>query len=161
MDVPNTYPGDYNKIVLQSLNKISSNLDCFVHFYTTYDYNAEIEARPFQKLVNYLCKIIREKLGNDEIAVEIVTNMLKSMSAACPKLDENNESEAKRGNESDFDELTLEDDIVQNLELEGKDFLTCLHVLLASVEPPCDVLKIDWIVQKMAQKMMDTSSVNM
>lgn len=61
---------------------------------------------------------------------------------------------------SDLEETTFEDENISSLELEGKDFLTCLHIFLANMDLPCEALKVDWCVQKMAQKMMDTSSVN-
>ncbi len=89
LESPTSYAADYSRTVLRTLNTISSNLDCFVHLYTSYDYNTEIETRPFLKFVTCLSRIIRDKLGNEELAVEIITNLLKSMSSACPKLDEN------------------------------------------------------------------------
>lgn len=88
LESPTSYAAEYSRTVLRTLNTISSNLDCFVHLYTSYDYNTEIETRPFLKIVNCLSRIIRDKLGNEELAVEIITNLLKSMSKACPKLEE-------------------------------------------------------------------------
>lgn len=70
------------------------------------------------------------------------------------------EMEHMRGLNNFEEPLKFDDIKIQNLELEGKDFLTCLHIFLANLDVPCDTYKVDWSVQKLAQKMTDTSSVN-
>lgn len=84
-----SYPPSYTKVVLQALKSISSDLGCFVQLYASFD-KEESSNKPFQRIVSNLCNIICEKNtpGCDEIAIDIITNLLKSMSAACPKLDE-------------------------------------------------------------------------
>ncbi|ODN01693.1 Brefeldin A-inhibited guanine nucleotide-exchange protein 1, partial [Orchesella cincta] len=152
----------YNKIVLKCLKDISHQLDCFVFLYLSSDQDHDVshESKSFQRLVSCVSKIVRDRLGNEEIAVEIIANLLKSMSQACPKLDDScNKEKLERVNSLE-EPPDFEDGVLQALELEGKDFLTCLHLFLAQMETPCDALKIDWLVQKLAQKMTDTSSVN-
>lgn len=89
---------EYRKTVLQCLKDNSSNLDCFIHLYTSYDYDVTSESRLFHKIVTCLNKIICDKLGNEELAIDVITNLLKSMSTACPKLENVNNS----GNFSQF-----------------------------------------------------------
>ncbi|CAL8083070.1 unnamed protein product [Orchesella dallaii] len=157
-------PPHYNKTVLKSLKDISHHLDCFVYLYLSSDQDHDIshESKSFQKVVSCVSKIVRDRLGNEEIAVEIIANLLKSMSQACPKLDESSNKDIEKVERitSLEEPPDFEDDALQTLELEGKDFLTCLHMFLAQMDTPCDALKIDWLVQKLAQKMTDTSSVN-
>jgi len=159
---------EYKMLAVSVINKIFGDIKCFLDMFLYYDCKVSVQdSKICERMVNYLCKIINEVHGNDNpipvvgslkmFAMETLQSLLRQFVAALPRPT----SMKTHLNKKEAEDSTAkkdQDQIETDVNFEEGDFVAeLISTLLSLTNSSQSVVEIDYVFQKLAQKMFESS----